>query len=78
MYYYGPMGMGFFGWGGMTLFWILFIVVMVWLLRQNRPAAHRTAMQMARERYASGEISKKEYAEIIDELQKGEVRRAAH
>ncbi len=69
MYYYGHMtGLG---WGGMMIFWILFIGIVIWLIWQNQPNPNKTATQIARERYAIGEISKKEFEEIKEEL-KGE------
>jgi putative membrane protein len=73
---------GFFG-GGiwmMGLFWIAIIVVVVYLIRNSNNSNNRTGrierksvedpMEIARQRYAKGEISKEEFQEIKDELLK--------
>ena len=60
-----------FGWGGMMIFWILFIGFIVWLIWQNQPKQNnldKTALQIAKERYAKGEIRKKEFEEIKENL----------
>lgn len=67
MMYYGEMG---FGLGGMMIFWILFIGLIVWLILQNQPkqSSNKTAREIVRERYAKGEINKKEFEEMKKEL----------
>ncbi|PRX27692.1 putative membrane protein [Orenia metallireducens] len=73
---------GFFG-GGiwmMGLFWIAIIAVGVYLIRNSNNSNNRTEriegksvedpMEIARQRYAKGEISKEEFQEIKDELLK--------
>jgi putative membrane protein len=59
-----------FGFGGifMWLFWIVLIVVVVWLLKNvisgqaNQPRSN-SALEILEQRYAKGEIDKKEYEE---------------
>ena len=61
-----------FGWGGMMIFWILFIGLVIWLIWQNQSkslSVNKTATQILRERYAKGEIGKKEFEEIKNKLQ---------
>jgi len=70
MFYYGHMSG--FGWGGMMIFWILFIGLVIWLIWQNQSkslSVNKTATQILRERYAKGEIGKKEFEEIKNKLQ---------
>jgi putative membrane protein len=64
------------GWGSygdirMILFWILLIAIVLFLLRRfpaglrgpqrNDASPHATALEILKERYAKGEISKEEY-----------------
>ncbi len=56
-------------------FFLLFLLLfggLIWLLFRQREEAHRkdSALQIARERYAKGEITKEEYEEIRKELTK--------
>jgi len=69
MGYYGfGYGMGFFGWILMVLFWGAIIWLIVWLVNQNRQSEprsdRRTPQEILKERYAKGEISKKEFDEM--------------
>jgi putative membrane protein len=77
-YYDFGYGMGFFGWIMMALFWGAVIWLIVWLVNQNRhPNNHvdnqserRTPQEILKERYAKGEISKKEFDEMKKDLSK--------
>lgn len=75
MWWYGP---GYGMWGGgfifMFLFWILIIIGIVYLIRslgnQRREGTpmEKTPLEILKERYAKGEIDKKEYEEKKKEL----------
>ncbi len=62
--------MGYFGWVGMLLFWGAFIWLIVWLVSKNREPGQteKTPQQIAKKRYAKGELTKKEYGEMKKEL----------
>ena len=77
-YGYGPGMMGGYGWGGgwgfgmigMVLWWLLLIVAIVLLVKWlfgERPEGRRRgggrAREILEERYARGEIDKKEFEE---------------
>ena len=64
MYYFGHMGLG--GGFGMVLFWVFFIWLIVWLIRQN--SRKENPLDILKRRYANGEISKKQYEEMKKEL----------
>jgi len=64
--YYGTIGL--FGGMGMVLFWILFIWVIIWLIKQNNPQKEKSAMDILKRRYAEGEITKKQYNEMKREI----------
>lgn len=79
MYYYGPsMENGDWGWGlFMMLFWLLVLVLMVYfgfrLLSsrdQNGTPEHRDPLDIARERYAKGEINKEQFEQLKKDLSK--------
>lgn len=67
--------MGWFGggWIMMILFWLLIILAAAtlfkWLADQNQDGAkNKTALEILRERYAKGEINKKEFMEKKKDL----------
>jgi putative membrane protein len=80
---YGGMGwMGPLGWIVMILFWLLVVGGVVWLVsylvrRGTRPAgtsemtgpASETPLDIAKRRYASGEIDAEEFEHIKESLQ---------
>jgi putative membrane protein len=77
MGYYGNwwFGMGAFGWLIMILFWGGVIWLIVWILRTNTPPHQqgyprheKSAKEILDIRFAKGEISKKEHAEMKKEI----------
>ncbi len=81
MGYYG-YGMGAFGWIGMILFWALIILAIVWLWRtldlgqtlrgsgsaREAQAEPKKALDIAKERYAKGELSKEQFEQLKQDL----------
>ena len=70
-----PAGMGWwmaFGGVGMVIFWGGLITLIVWgitrLTRRNDSSSKHNPLNMARERYARGEISKEEFQQIKKDL----------
>jgi putative membrane protein len=73
----GIYGYGMMGYGGMffgLLFWILIFVIayllIKWLVEQNktRGGGEKSALDIAKGRYARGEITKEEFEEIKKRL----------
>lgn len=57
----------FSGGGFMFLFWILLAVAIIWLVvsyKDKSSASTETALDIAKKRYAAGEITKEELDEI--------------
>jgi putative membrane protein len=70
-YYWPAMGWGGFGlFGGfwMIVFWILVVVLIISLFKKNEE--EKSATDILKQRYAKGEITKKEYEEIKKEITK--------
>ena len=72
---YGNM-MGWFG-GGimMIIFWAAFILFIVWIVKEvsgknnsDKPRHGKSALEILEERYAKGEIDKKEFEEKKKDL----------
>ena len=66
MGYYGNM----FGWGGgvfMLIFWVVMILLIVWVIKEltgkHEKESSDSAVEILRQRYAKGEISKEEFEE---------------
>ena len=64
--YWGTSMMGWFGGGIMMIvFWALLIALIVWIARevsgQNNSRSSSKALEILKERYAKGEIDKKEF-----------------
>lgn len=70
------LGMGFFGWIWMLLFWGALILLAVWLVALLFPAAKQSrekedslsASEILKTRYAKGELSQEQYHEMLQTL----------
>ncbi len=67
-------GIHFFGYGGLWifLFWGALIAFVIWavikLAKRDNPASESSHIDIARERYAKGEISKEEFEQLKKDL----------
>ena len=65
-------GWGIFGMVLMVVFWIAVIVLVVWGIKrftqETTTATSKGALDIAKERYAKGEISKEEFEQIKRDL----------
>jgi len=68
-------GMGWwmaFGWVWFLLFWGAVIALIVWAVRKvserGSPESKRSALDIAKERYARGEITKEEFEQLKKDL----------
>ena len=69
---YGGMGYGGFGMIFMFLFWGLIIALIVILIRQASSKSNsdkdQSPVNIVKQRYAKGEISKQEFDRLLSEL----------
>lgn len=67
-------GLGLLGWVPMLIFWVLLILGFIALTHYLRESGKRrntkedTAREIVKQRYAKGEISKKEFDQIIKDI----------
>lgn len=69
--YYDGLSYGF-GWFMpfmMIVFWCGIIALIVWAVRNSRGHGHRRALEILKERYAKGEITKKEFEATKKDLE---------
>ncbi|OGV95649.1 hypothetical protein A2W24_07065 [Microgenomates group bacterium RBG_16_45_19] len=68
----GWNGFGILGWIPMLLFWILLILGVIALIRylgrSGQQQENKTPLEILKERYAGGEINKKEFEEMKKDL----------
>ena len=69
--------MWWWGWGVgmmamMFLFWVVFIIGLIvairWLLGKSKEAKTDSALEILRQRYARGEITREQYQQMLQDL----------
>jgi len=71
MYYYNsfyPVNMFWFGGLFMFLFWGLVIYAIIVLLRNNHHSKRDISLEILKERYAKGEITKEQFESMKNDL----------
>ena len=58
----------FLNWIPMLIFWILFALATVWLIKQFTKSIQVKPLDVLKKRYANGEISKKEFEDTKKDL----------
>ena len=66
MYYLGHMG--YFGGFWMIFFWIAVFFFIIWMINQNKKNVSPT--EILKQRYAKGEITKKQYEQTLKDINK--------
>jgi putative membrane protein len=64
-------GWGIFGMVLMVVFWVAIIALVIWGIKrftQEKTTTSKGALDIAKERYAKGEISKEEFEQIKRDL----------
>ena len=69
MHYYGGSGFGFHGFGFIfpLLILIIFLLVIYWVLKSGNLSSD-SAEEILKKRLAKGEINKKEYRDLLKEI----------
>ncbi len=79
----GPMGHGFFWWGGMWIFPLLFLALLILAVylvvtrgvgprKEDGTGRDETALEILEKRYARGEISREEFLQARTDLTSSE------
>lgn len=72
------LGMGFFGWLWMLLFWGALVILAIWLIgllfpatrkQSNDSSASLSAPEILKIRYARGELTEEQYQQMLHTIQ---------